>query len=117
MGSPFGNRRRSLRQPAGWLAEYRAPVGEWGPCRAIDVSEHGARLELFGPAVNVGQELLLGLDVKDGEVGGAQLPAIVKNASTTADGSYRVGIEFADLSTWERETLLGLLLRRARAER
>lgn len=82
------------------------PRCSWQPCQAIDVSLGGAGLELFKHPVTVGESLELSLIVNDGESVGIHLRGIVRNTSPTGDDTYRIGLEFANLTPIELSTLV-----------
>ena len=96
------NRRRTTRHEAGWTARYRAGSRDiWYQCRALDVSETGAGLLLFGAPVPIGGPFVLEVPVEDATVQGIVLHATVKNVVTAPDGTDRVGVEFAPLTLLE----------------
>jgi PilZ domain len=105
------NRRQADRYPTGWIARYRTEEDDgWHECKALDVSETGAALEIRGP-VTLGEELVVELRVGDDTPGGVLLIATVRNLSSEPDGTVRVGVEFASCTPLER-SILALLLER-----
>jgi hypothetical protein len=108
-------RRRVAREPAGWLGRYMVvgrPELGWGECRVLDVSPVGVGLELFGPwpRDGVGADLRLCLDpASEPEEGGIVLPAKVRNTTAGKFGFLRVGIEFVDLDTAQRDFLVSFV--------
>lgn len=116
-------RRRSRRERAGWPGYY-APAAsprhhwervshwslDWSRCRVLDVSIGGAALELFGPAVAVGDSVVVDVQLVRNSVARVTLTGKVRHESTV-DGNQRVGIEFVDVSDLEHALLRRLLAR------
>src|SRR5260221_558847 len=103
------NRRGADRYPAGWIARYRTEADDgWRECRALDVSETGAALELSG-SVTVDEELVIELRTGDDAPGGVLLIATVRNVASDPDGTVRVGVEFASCTPLARSVLAVLL--------
>jgi c-di-GMP-binding flagellar brake protein YcgR len=105
------NRRRASRQPVGWLAKYH-PAGPWDAwyrCQAVDVSPTGVGLILFGPTVASGDGITVQLVVDDGQpTSGVHLRGTVRNSTSSADGTMRVGVEFVSLTPVEESLFAAL---------
>jgi len=121
-------RRRSRRERAGWPGHYARAASprhewervshwslEWSGCRVLDVSVDGAALELLGPAVTVGDFVVVDLQLVRSTVTRVALTGEVRHESTV-DGNQRIGIEFVDVSDLEH-ALLHRLLTRQKHER
>jgi hypothetical protein len=112
---PTKDRRRTKRHEVEWTARYSAgSPGAWYPCKALDVSEAGAGLILFGAPIPIGGSLTLEVQVDDGTAHSILLHATVTNATPCPDGAERVGVEFAPLTRFE-VLILTLLIERAAA--
>jgi hypothetical protein len=110
------NRRRSIRQPQGWVARYLVDDREdWYQCRVVDVSLGGAALELFGPAPLQDGGMLVELQPAGEYRIGLQLHGQMRDLTDGGDRGIRVGIDWAVLSNTEREQLALLLARQAGA--
>jgi hypothetical protein len=108
MTQQLRNRHRDERQPVTWTAQYRTRATEfWYPCVAVDATIAGARAELWGPTVAVGERILLKLQV--GGAAGMELAAVVRNVAPASSGGSRVGVEFAHLAPDQRATLQSLI--------
>ena len=117
------DRRRSQREPAGWMGTYMVigrPELGWGECRVLDVSTAGVGLELYGPwpRDDADKALLIKLDPSgpsgdcdDDSVESrcAQLPGVVRNLGASRFGFLRVGVEFVGLGPDQRQLLMSLL--------
>ena len=116
-------RRRNRRELAGWPGHYALAASprhdwervshwslEWSRCRVLDVSLGGAALELFGPAVSVGESVVVDLQLVRNSVARVTLSAEVRHASIV-DGIARIGIQFVDVSDLEHALLRRLLAR------
>jgi hypothetical protein len=104
--------RRAPRHPADWFGKYRLDEGSdplWHPCRVIDVSLGGSRLELLGPPATVGDRLLVELQVAEPEVAPHPLYAHVRHVGRGHEGGVFAGVEFAELDDLAR-SLLELLI-------
>jgi hypothetical protein len=79
----------------------------------VDVSETGAALELFGarPDRTLRNRIVLELVVASGAPAGLQLQGVIRNTGNGGAGSYRVGIEFVDVGTLQKELLADLMQR------
>jgi hypothetical protein len=108
------NRRGRTRHRAGWIARYRTASDDdgWHECKALDVSEAGAALDLV-EEVKLGAELVVELHLGDDAPGGVLLLGTVRNSSPTPEGSVRVGVEFEGCTPLDRAVLLRLLAREA----
>jgi c-di-GMP-binding flagellar brake protein YcgR len=116
-------RRRSRREAAGWPGHYARAASprhewervshwslEWSRCRVLDVSIGGAALELFGPAVALGDSVVVDLQLVRSSVARVTLTGEVRHESTV-DDNQRIGLEFVDVSDLEHALLRRLLAR------
>ena len=97
----------------GWHARYRLDShGPWLTCRVIDLSVHGAALELPEDASSPTSRLIL-LDVQCGETppGDVVLRADVRSLSFAPNGRHRIGVMFVNVNSVEREFLSGVIKR------
>jgi hypothetical protein len=114
MAAGMSERRQDAadRAEASWVGTYRLeahPDLGSGPCRVIDVSTSGAGVELFGPVPDADRHERVLLEIQLGTgTAGIRLAGSVQNAKLTPLG-VRVGIEFDDLGTLEKEVLATLL--------
>ena len=107
------DRRRSVRQPAGWHAHYALddrPEDNY-TCRMVDISLGGAAFELFGPAPLTGARIRITLRAAaDLLADGVEFAAIARNTRAGTGSGVRVGIEWQDV-TGNQAALLNLLLK------
>ena len=109
MGIP--ERRRSPRHETDWEARYRYVIdAPWRACRFLDVSAHGAAVELYDSAPS---EPFQGLDIEvcsiAGGTDGFRVRARRRHHVLTEAGRLYVGVEFRPLSPREN-SLLHLLV-------
>jgi hypothetical protein len=83
---------------------------DWSRCRVLDVSIGGAALELLGPAVAVGDSVVVDLQLVRSSVARVTLTGEVRHESTV-DDHQRIGLEFVDVSDLEHALLRRLLAR------
>jgi hypothetical protein len=104
------DRRRAARRDAGWMSSYVVAndVDPWGaaladnvPCVVHDLSVTGAGLELARADVNIGDTLLLHLQLGGDRKASIQLTATVRHLTPTDHGCMRAGVEFLDMGTLE----------------
>jgi len=96
--STMASRRRSVRTPADWAAQYLV-MGtadhSWNECRLVELSADGARLELMGPGATTGDELFIELlAIAAPDV--IRLRGFVRHQSVGPAGIPHVGVEFGD---------------------
>ena len=116
----FGRRRRrrTRRESAGWLGRYvpdGASTREWSRCRVLDVSAGGAGLELLGARVDVGDRVVVDLQLVRTNTARITLTGEVRHTTPVAAG-VRVGVRFVDVGELE-QALLARLVARQKYER
>ena len=102
-------RREIPRQTIHWEGEYRIEGdgdARWRRCRIIDVSPAGAGLELLDatPEETCGRQITVAV----------QLHGEVRNSREGSEDSLRVGIQFVELTSAERDYLESLVASQAR---
>jgi hypothetical protein len=106
-----GQRRRSQRYPTDWSVGYRfSPDAPWRNCRIVDVSEHGATVELHDlePGESFGPRIDLQLSAQPEDAIGVVIRAQVRHRSRKPDGLV-IGVEVTPTGT-DRVNLLRLLV-------
>src|SRR6476661_7954116 len=80
--------------------------GAWYQTRAVDVSETGLGLLLYGPPVECGARITVELLVDDGKPSsGIHLHGTVRNYTTSPEENVSVGIEFSPITALEESLL------------
>jgi PilZ domain len=104
-------RRSSPRYPADWSARYRGdPNAEWRACRIIDLSEHGAAVELrLAPGTSVEPRLQIEISSLVRDEAGVVLWGDIRHQTPTGSDRLLVGIEFAPIGN-DQANLLRLLV-------
>jgi PilZ domain len=123
-------RRRGRRQEAGWLGRYAIEprrrhdwdVGlgaslDWSRCRVLDVGPGGAGLELLGAPAEVGDRLIVDLQLVRSNMASVTLTGEIRHSGSTDDGGQRVGLEFVEVGDLERALLQRLLKRQKQARK
>jgi PilZ domain len=116
-GRPRGDRRRTIRQAAGWSSRYMVVDADqlWfgafdkDPCVLRDLSVAGAGLEFSDREVSVGDRVVLDLQLGNRQRASIQLTGEVRHATTDDQGIVTAGLEFVDIGDLERALLLRLL--------
>lgn len=118
-GRPRDDRRRTVRQPAGWPSRYVVvdpgdqlwyfAAFDKDPCVLRDLSMAGAGLECSDREVAVGDRVVLDLQLGDRQRASIQLAGDVRHAATDHQGIVTAGIEFVDVGDLERALLRRLL--------
>jgi hypothetical protein len=105
-------RRRAPRYPADWSARYRfdAPT-DWRECRIIDVSAHGAAVELswVDPDDDLVGWFHLEVSSASGDEAGISVRSQIRHRARLEGGRVIVGVEFFGLRD-EQVNLLRLLV-------
>jgi hypothetical protein len=94
-------RRRSQRHPTGLPVEYRfSREDPWRNCRIVDVSEHGATVELHDlkPGESFGDRIDLEISSVPQDSVGIVLRAQIRRRSRQPDGLV-IGVEFMPTGT------------------
>jgi hypothetical protein len=105
-------RRRATRYSTDLPVQYRFRAdAAWRNCRIIDVSEHGAAVELHevGPGESFGQRIDLEISSLPTDATGAVLRGQIRRRTLRPDSSLVVGVEFTPSSS-ECAGLLRLLI-------
>ena len=118
-GKPtWRDRRRAARRDAGWMSSYVVAneVDTWGaqladsvPCVVHDLSLTGAGLELARADVNIGDNLLVHLQLGGDRKASIQLTGAVRHLTPTDHGCMRAGVEFLGIGTLEHALLQRVL--------
>jgi hypothetical protein len=116
---PTRDRRRAVRQPAGWESRYVIvdhadqlwlfAASNKEPCLVRDLTTAGAGLEFTTRDVAIGDRVVLNLQLGDGHAATIQLTGVVRHAATDHDGIVTAGIEFVDVGDLERALLIRLV--------
>ena len=94
-------RRRSQRHPTDVPVDYRfGPAAPWRTCRIVDVSEHGATVELHDlePGESFGERIDLEISSVPQDAVGVVLRAQIRRRSRQAD-CLVIGVEFTPIGT------------------
>ena len=94
-------RRRSQRHPTDVPVDYRfGPAAPWRTCRIVDVSEHGATVELHNlePGESFGDRIDLEISSVPEDAVGVVLRAQIRRRSRLPDGLV-IGVEFMPTGT------------------
>ena len=107
--------RRAQRVRVGWAARYRLDShGPWLECHVIDLSVHGAALELpEHVSAPTSRLLLLDLQCGDDPPGDVVLRAEVRSVSVSENGRPRLGAVFINANSLERRFLADAVQRTA----
>jgi hypothetical protein len=109
----MAEQRSAPRYAADWVARYRFNRRRaWKDCHIVDLSRHGAALELHGvDPKRVLEEPRLYLQIQSilGVGPGAPIVADIRHCNLNGRGRAVVGVEFADLPA-EQFRLLGLMV-------
>ena len=109
--------RRSERRPTDLPVEYRfSPDARWRNCRIVDVSEHGATVELqdLAPGESFGERIDLEISSIPRDAIGVVLRAQIRRRSRQPGGLV-IGVEFMPTGT-DCLNLLHLLAEQHAAE-
>jgi hypothetical protein len=106
-------RRRSVRYQADWPAWYQVDAhAPWRNARIIDMSRHGAAVELFDttPREVLAGRLQLEVTSIDPDRGGLRVATWIRRRVLLRSGRVLAGLEFAPMRA-EEAALLDLIVR------